>query len=143
MRHEVAETMREALLLDIVEMRLVAEEDNLVPQKDLVDRSYRLLRQVAGKPYVPDLRADTSRKRDSIGFRDGLLYGCKFGHGNLYPLGPRAAGNAPPLPAAQRSAELTCLVTKALIAILPRRRRPPGLSEQYRDRIQTIILQIP
>jgi hypothetical protein len=73
-------------------MRLIAEKHHLVPQKDLVDSRYGLLRQIAGKPYVPDLSADTSGKRDYIGFRDCLLYGCKFGHGNLCPLEPRAAG---------------------------------------------------
>jgi hypothetical protein len=90
MRHEVAETMREALLLGIVEMRLIAEKHHLVPQKYLVDSRYGLLRQIAGKPYVSDFCADTSRKRDYVGFRDGLLYGCKFGHGK--PLSSGTAG---------------------------------------------------
>jgi hypothetical protein len=45
MRNQLAKPDREALLLGVIEMSLVAEEDDLVLEQNRVDRADRLLRQ--------------------------------------------------------------------------------------------------
>ncbi len=45
MRHEIAEAAREGFLFGIVKMVLIAEEDDLVFQEELVDGRHRCIRK--------------------------------------------------------------------------------------------------
>ncbi len=58
MRHQLAEPDGKPLLLGIVEMVLIAEEDDLVLEQHLVDRSDGLVRKIARELDVPDFGAD-------------------------------------------------------------------------------------
>lgn len=75
MRHQLAEPHGETLLPRVVEMVLVAEEDDLVFEQDLVDRRDRPVREIARKLDVPDLRADPCRALDDVSTRNDVVDG--------------------------------------------------------------------
>ena len=80
MRHQLAEPDGEAFLLGVVEMVLVAKEDDLVLEQHLVDGADRLVGQIARQLDVPDLGAEPRRTLDDIGARDDVIDGCRLGH---------------------------------------------------------------
>lgn len=74
-RNQFAEPHGKTLLPRVVEMVLVAEEDDLVLEQNLVDRRDRPVREIARELDVPDLRADTCRPLDDIRARNDVVDG--------------------------------------------------------------------
>ena len=68
MRHEIAQTSSETLLLGIVEMMLSANEDHLVTQQQAMDGLDGGIGQIAAQGDVADLGAQTAGPPHHIGF---------------------------------------------------------------------------
>jgi len=79
-RHQLAEPNSKTLLLCVVEMPLVAEEDDIVLEQNLIDRANRLLRQISGKSDIPDLRTDAGGALDDVSARDDVVDGGRLSH---------------------------------------------------------------
>lgn len=83
MRHEIAEPTCEGFLLGIVQMSLIAEEDDLVFQKKLVDCCHRCIRKITAKADAFEFGSDTAGQRYDIGLGNDLIDENRIAHGNL------------------------------------------------------------
>lgn len=83
MRDKVTQTPREQFLFYILEMFLAAEEDDLLLQKQLVDRCHSYVGKVSAKADASDFGSDTAGQRYNVGLRDGLIDKDWIAHGNL------------------------------------------------------------
>jgi hypothetical protein len=95
MWNQFSQANGKTLLLRIVEVLLVAKENNLVLEKHLVDRTNGLVGQIARQLDVPDLGTETRRAFDDVGSRDEVINGGRFGHGPA-PRLRSLPDNAPP-----------------------------------------------
>ena len=85
MRHQLAQPDSETFLLRIIEMVLVAKEDDLVLEQHLVDRADRFIGQIARQLDILDLRAEPCRPFDDIRAGDDVINGGRLGHDHASP----------------------------------------------------------
>jgi hypothetical protein len=81
MRNQFPQADGKPLLFGIIEMLLIAEENNLVLEKHLVDRTDGLVGQITRQLDIPDLRTEACRALDDIGSRNDVIDGGRISHG--------------------------------------------------------------